>query len=61
MLAVRKPLIMSGIFAPLAYDFLEFKRAQGYKYLSEEKVIQRFCRFAADYQLEKAALTKELG
>jgi len=60
MLAVRKPLTMSGIFAPLAYDFLEFKRAQGYKYQGEEKMLQRFCRFSADYQLEKAALTKEL-
>ena len=60
MLAVRKPLTMSGIFAPLAYDFLEFKRAQGYKYQGEEKMLQQFCCFSADYPLEKAALTKEL-
>lgn len=60
MLAARKPLTMSGIFAPLAYDFLEFKRTQGYKYEGEEKVLQRFCRFTEDYHLEKTSLTKEL-
>jgi len=60
METVSKLLPMTGIFAPLAYDFLEFKRAQGYKYRSEEKVLQRFCGFAAKYPLEHAALTKEL-
>ena len=31
------PITMSGVFAPLAEDFMAFKRAQGYKYLSEAK------------------------
>jgi len=55
-----KPLIMTGIFASLAYDFLEHKRAQGYKYQSEEKVLRRFCEFSENYSLEKPMLTREL-
>jgi integrase len=51
---------MTGIFAGLADDFLAFKRAQGYKYYSEAKVLRRFCRFAEKYPLEKPMLTKEL-
>lgn len=56
-----KPLIMTGIFASLAYDFLEYKRAQGYKYQSEEKVLRRFCEFSEKYSLEKPMLTRELA
>ena len=48
------PLTMTGIFAPLAYDFLEFKRAQGYKYKSEEKVLQRFCKFSENYPVPES-------
>jgi len=54
------PIKMTGIFAGLADDFVEFKRAQGYKYYSEAKVLSRFCRFAESYPLEKPVLTKEL-
>lgn len=54
------PLRMSGIFAALACDFLALKRAQGYKYQSEGKVLQRFCKFAESYSLSKAVLTREL-
>jgi integrase len=54
------PLKMTGIFAPLAYDFLEQKRAQGYKYQSEEKILQRFCRFSESFNLETPALSSEL-
>lgn len=54
------PLTMTGIFAPLAYDFLEFKRAQGYKYRCEEKVLRRFCQFSERYPLSQPALTREL-
>ena len=54
------PIVMTGIFAELANDFIELKRAQGYKYYSEAKVLSRLCRFAENYSLEKPALTKEL-
>lgn len=60
MTVTIKPLTMSGIFSTLAYNFLEFKRLQGYKYLGEEKVLQRFCRFSEKYPLQEIALTKEL-
>ena len=45
------PITMSGIFAPLAEEFVSFKRAQGYKYYSEAKVLSRFCRFKQQYEL----------
>lgn len=54
------PLTMIGVFAPLAYDFLELKRAQGYKYKSEEKVLQRFCKFSENYPISEVMLTREL-
>jgi integrase len=54
------PIIMTGIFAELADNFISFKRAQGYKYYSESKVLRRFCRFAEKYPLKKPMLTKEL-
>ncbi len=54
------PLTMTGIFAPLTYEFLQFKRAQGYKYQSEEKILCRFCKFSERYPLSQPALTREL-
>jgi integrase len=51
---------MTGVFAPLADGFIAFKRAQGYKYYSEAKVLSRFCRFADQYQFPAPALTREL-
>lgn len=54
------PIIMTGVFAKLADDFLVFKRGQGYKYYSEAKVLGRFCRFAEKYPLDRPMLTKEL-
>lgn len=54
------PIKMTGVFAGLADAFVEFKRAQGYKYYSEAKVLSRFCRFSEKYQLESPMLTREL-
>lgn len=54
------PIMMTGIFARLADAFLELKRAQGYKYYNEAKVLSRFCRFAENYQLKSPTLTREL-
>jgi len=54
------PIKMTGIFASLAEDFIAFKRAQGYKYYSEAKVLSRFCRFAEKYPIVAPTLTKEL-
>lgn len=55
------PIVMSGVFAPLADEFVAFKRAQGYKYYSEAKVLRRFCHFAEGYDLAEPVLTKELA
>ena len=54
------PIKMTGVFARLASDFVEYKKAQGYKYYSETKVLGRFCRFTESYNLDKPILTKEL-
>lgn len=55
------PIVMSGVFAPLADEFVAFKRAQGYKYYSEAKVLRQFCNFAEGYDLAEPVLTKELA
>ena len=55
------PVTMSGVFAPLAEEFISFKRAQGYKYNSEAKVLSRFCRFTEGYGLTAPVLTRELA
>lgn len=55
------PITMSGIFAPLAEEFVSFKRAQGYKYYSEAKVLSRFCRFKQQYELTEPVLSKVLA
>lgn len=60
-MVTQTPIIMSGIFAGLADDFIEFKRAQGYKYHSEAKVLRRFCEFAESYQLSEPVITKKLA
>ena len=54
------PITMTGIFAPLADDFIALKRAQGYKYYSEAKVLSRFCRFTENYHMETPVLNREL-
>lgn len=55
------PITMSGVFAPLAEEFVSFKRAQGYKYYSEAKILSRFCRFTQQYELTEPILSKELA
>ena len=55
------PVKMSGVFAELANEFVEYKRDQGYKYHSEAKVLGRFCRFTEDYGLDEPVLTRELA
>lgn len=55
------PITMSGVFAPLAEEFVSFKRAQGYKYYFEAKVLSCFCRFTQQYELAEPILSKELA
>lgn len=55
------PIVMSGVFAQLADEFVAFKRAQGYKYDSEAKVLRRFCHFSENYNLTMPVLSKELA
>lgn len=54
------PITMSGVFAPLAEEFIAFKQAQGYKYYTEAKVLSRFCRFAESYARSEPILTRDL-
>lgn len=55
------PVLMSGVFAPLAEEFISFKQAQGYKYQSEAKILSRFCRFTDQFQLTEPILNKEIA
>lgn len=53
-------IIMTGVFAPLVEEFLTLKRAQGFKYYSEAKILRRFCEFSNEYQLETPVLTEQI-
>ena len=55
------PVKMSGTFADLANEFVEYKRDQGYKYNSEAKALGRFCRFTEEYGLDAPVLTRDLA
>ncbi len=55
------PVVMTGVFGRAAEEFIAYKRDQGYKYYSEEKVLGRFCRFAEERGIRDAVITKELA
>lgn len=44
----------------LVAQFLSYKRAQGYKYTSNEESLSRFIKFSADFGLSECGLSKEL-
>lgn len=44
----RKPPKMTGPFAQVAEDFIQYKRSCGFKYENEPKCMSRVCRFAEE-------------
>lgn len=49
-----------GEFNDLLHDFIEYKRALGYKYTSISENLRRFSVFTLNYKIENKMLSKEL-
>ena len=39
---------MTGPFAEVAQEFIQYKRSAGFKYADEPKCLSRFCRFSKE-------------
>ena len=57
----RKPPKMTGPFAQVAEDFIQYKRSCGFKYENEPKCLSRFCRFAQEHGVTSVEITRELA
>lgn len=60
MNSLKKAPVFVGTFAKPCIEFLEYKRALGYKYESEAKIMSRFCRFCNEFYPLETSLSKEL-
>lgn len=52
---------MTGPFAQVAKDFIQYKRSCGFKYENEPKCMSRFCRFAEEQGVTSVEITRELA
>lgn len=43
MTRIRKSPTMTGAFAEVAQEFIQYKRSAGFKYADEPKCLSRFC------------------
>lgn len=48
MTRIRKSPTMTGPFAEVAQEFIQYKRSAGFKYADEPKCLSRFCRFSEE-------------
>ena len=61
MARTRKAPQMTGIFADLANEFLDYKRNAGFKYENEAKCLARLCRFSTDQGIDCVEITRTLA
>lgn len=61
MARTRKAPQMTGIFADLANEFLDYKRNAGFKYENEAKCLARLCRFSTDQGIDRVEITRTLA
>lgn len=60
MTRIRKPPIMTSIFADVAKDFIKHKKSIGFKYENEQKCLSRFCRFSEEQNISEIEITRSL-
>ena len=53
MTRIRKTPTMTGPFAEVAQEFIQYKRSAGFKYADEPKCLSRFCRFSKELDSSK--------
>ena len=60
MTRIRKSPTMTGAFAEVAQEFIQYKRSAGFKYADEPKCLSRFCRFSEELtEVFKKALNND--
>ena len=61
MARTRKAPQMTGVFADLANEFIDYKRSAGFKYENEPKCLSRFCRFSVEQGTDTIEITRDLA
>lgn len=61
MTRIRKPPIMTGAFAEIAQEFIQYKRSLGFKYADEPKCLSRFCRFSEEQRISEIEISRPLA
>lgn len=61
MTRIRKPPVMTGTFAEIAQEFIQYKRSLGFKYADEPKCLSRFCRFSEEQGISEIEISRPLA
>ena len=61
MTRIRKSPSMTGSFAEVAQEFIQYKRSTGFKYADEPKCLSRFCRFSEEQGVTEIKISRSLA
>ena len=61
MTRIRKTPVMTGTFAEIAQEFIQYKRSLGFKYSDEPKCLSRFCRFSEEQGISEIVISRSLA
>ena len=61
MTRIRKSPTMTGPFAEVAQEFIQYKRSAGFKYADEPKCLSRFCRFSEELGITEIETSRSLA
>ena len=61
MTRIRKSPTMTGAFAEVAQEFIQYKRSAGFKYADEPKCLSRFCRFSEELGITEIEIARSLA
>ena len=61
MTRIRKSPSMTGSFAEVAREFIQYKRSTGFKYADEPKCLSRFCRFSEEQGVTEIKISRSLA
>lgn len=61
MTRIRKSPTMTGPFAEVAQEFIQYKRSAGFKYADEPKCLSRFCRFSEELGITEIEISRSLA
>ena len=61
MTRIIKSPTMTGTFAGVAQEFIQYKRSTGFKYADEPKCLSRFCRFSEEQGVTEIEISRALA